>query len=116
VELTIWDRFRRVVGSRYLRAALPDTHALGIHYGITMSMKTAISVEDSLMEQADKAARDLGLSRSGLIAAALRDYLLHRSRSQVTEQLNRAYANEPSTDERRLVRRLKTKLPSKDRW
>ena len=79
-------------------------------------MKTAISVEDSLMEQADKAALDLGLSRSGLIAEALRDFLFQWSRSQVTEQLNRAYANEPSKDEMRLVRKLKSKLPSKDRW
>lgn len=88
----------------------------GMHYGITRSMKTAISVEDSLMEQADKAALDLGLSRSGLIAEALRDFLFQWSRSQVTEQLNRAYANEPSKDEMRLVRKLKSKLPSKDRW
>ena len=39
--------------------------------GITKSMKTAISMDDSLMEQADDAARELGLSRSGLIAQAL---------------------------------------------
>jgi metal-responsive CopG/Arc/MetJ family transcriptional regulator len=41
-------------------------------------MKTAISVEDAPMEKADDAARDLGLSRSGLIAEALREYLLRR--------------------------------------
>ncbi len=36
--------------------------------GITNGMKTAISVEDALMEEADGAARDLGVSRSALIA------------------------------------------------
>jgi len=36
-------------------------------------MKAAISLEDKLMVQADAAAR--GLSRSGLVAEALRDYL-----------------------------------------
>ena len=37
-------------------------------------MKKAIFVEDDLMKQADEAARDLGLSRSGLIADALREF------------------------------------------
>ena len=88
----------------------------GMQSGITKSMKTAISVDDALMEQADEAARDLGLSRSGLIADALRDYLRKRRRSRITEQLNRAYSNVPSPHERRLVRKLRTKLPVQDRW
>ncbi len=84
--------------------------------GITNSMKTAISVDDSLMEQADEAARDLGLSRSGLIADALREYLKKRRQAQISEQLNRAYASVPGSQERRLVRKLKTKLPVLNRW
>ena len=84
--------------------------------GITKSMKTAISVDGALMEQADEAARDLGLSRSGLIADALRDYLRKRRRTRITELLNQAYATEPGPDERRLVRTLRTKLPIQDRW
>ena len=79
-------------------------------------MKTAISVDDALMEQADAAARDLGLSRSGLIADALRDYLRKRRRVRTTEQLNVAYSNVPSADERPLVRKLRAKLPIQDRW
>jgi metal-responsive CopG/Arc/MetJ family transcriptional regulator len=84
--------------------------------GITNGMKTAISVEDALMEQADDAARDLGLSRSGLIAEALREYLLRRRQARVSDRLNQAYANGLSPTERRLVRKLKTKLPTPDRW
>jgi len=79
-------------------------------------MKTAISVEDALMEQADDAARDLGLSRSGLIAEALREYLLRRRQARVSDRLNQAYANGLRPHERRLVRKLKTKLPTPDRW
>ena len=79
-------------------------------------MKTAISMDDSLMEQADEAARDLGLSRSGLIAEALRDFLRQRRRTRISELLNKAYANEPTPQERRLVRKLKTKLPVQDSW
>ena len=87
-----------------------------MHHGITKSMKTAISVDDSLMEQADEAAQYLGLSRSGLIADALRDYLRNRRRASISEQLNQAYSKAPNADERRLVRKLRTKLPVRDRW
>ena len=79
-------------------------------------MKTAISLEDSLMEQADSAARDLGLSRSALIAQALQDYLRRRRQSTISEQLNQAYSDQPDPAERRLVRKLKTKLSNADRW
>ncbi len=79
-------------------------------------MKTAISVDDALMQEADQAAHELGLSRSRLVADALREYLKNRRRARITEQLNQAYAKEPSPDERRLVRRLKTKLSIPDRW
>jgi metal-responsive CopG/Arc/MetJ family transcriptional regulator len=79
-------------------------------------MKTAISVEDSLMAQADEAARDLGLSRSALIAQALHDFLKERRRSRTTEQLNQAYADEPRPDETHLIRKLKTKLPVQNGW
>lgn len=79
-------------------------------------MKTAISVDDALMQQADEAARDLGLSRSRLISDALREYLQKRRRTLITEQLDRVYSNVPSVTERRLVRKLRTKLPAKDQW
>ena len=79
-------------------------------------MKTAISMDDALMAQADEAARDLGLSRSGLIAEALREYLRKRRQTQITEQLNQAYANEPTPKERSLTRKLKSKLPVRDTW
>ena len=81
--------------------------------GITNSMKTAISVEDTLMQQADDAARELGLSRSALVAQALRDFLRQRHRAQITEQLNRAYA-EPSPAEQILVQKMRKNFPIQD--
>ena len=79
-------------------------------------MKTAISVDDALMEQADQAAQSLGMSRSALIAEALRSFLRQRRQAGITEQLNRAYAGESTPEERRLVKRLKNKLPVQNRW
>jgi metal-responsive CopG/Arc/MetJ family transcriptional regulator len=79
-------------------------------------MKTAISVDDALMEEADAVARHLGLSRSRLISDALRDYLRQRRAAQITQQLNQVYATTPDAHDRRLGRKLKAKLPIQDQW
>jgi metal-responsive CopG/Arc/MetJ family transcriptional regulator len=79
-------------------------------------MKTAISLQDSLMQQTDAAAKDLGLTRSGLIAEALRQYLRNRRRTLIAEQLNQAYPDTPTQTEKQLTRKLRTKLPIPDRW
>jgi predicted transcriptional regulator len=79
-------------------------------------MKTAISVDDVLMEQADAAARDLGLSRSRLISDALREYLKKRRRARIAEQLNRAYGDGQTAEERLLVRQMRSKLRALDPW
>ncbi len=79
-------------------------------------MKTAISVDDELMREADEAARDLGLSRSGLVAVALRGFLQQRRQSHITEQLNKVYTGETRPEERELVRKFRTKMTIRDRW
>jgi metal-responsive CopG/Arc/MetJ family transcriptional regulator len=84
--------------------------------GMIKGMKTAISVDDALMQEADEVARNLGLSRSRLIADALRDYLRKRRGMQITQQLNDTYSDVPSGDERRLVQKLKAKMTVQDRW
>ena len=58
-------------------------------------------------------ARELGISRSALVAQALRDFLRQRHRAQITEQLNRAYA-EPSPSERILIRKIRAKFAIQD--
>ncbi len=68
------------------------------------------------MEQTDNAARELGLSRSGLIAEALRRYLRDRRQAGVSERLDEAYAKVPNSEERPLVRKLRSKLPALDPW
>lgn len=84
--------------------------------GMIPGMKTAISVDDALMEEADAVARHLGLSRSRLISDALRDYLRQRRAAQITQQLNQVYAATADADSRRLGRKLKAKLPIQDQW
>lgn len=75
-----------------------------------------MSIHDSLLAQADQAARDLGLSRGELIAEALRFFLRQHRQAQFTGQLNRAYEARPTPRERLFTRKLKTKLPVTDAW
>jgi len=56
-------------------------------------VKTAISLPQALFEEANEAARDMKVSRSRLIALALKDYLRQRENDRLLEQLNEAYAD-----------------------
>lgn len=59
-------------------------------------MKTAISLPDDLFAAADALATRLGMSRSGLIAAALAEFVAKHRASKVTERLDAVYSAEAS--------------------
>ena len=52
-------------------------------------MKTAISLPDKLFEEAETAAKGLGVSRSKLIQTALEEFLQRRRDEEVTASINR---------------------------
>jgi hypothetical protein len=85
--------------------------------GYTSGMKAAISVDDHLLSEADLAAREMGLSRSRLIATALEAYLRLRRQNEITERLNEVFA-EPDPAAARTVKLMKTKFRStlKENW
>ena len=58
-------------------------------------MKTAISLPDTVFEELDATAKELGISRSELIRTALEDFLRRRRASETTERLNRSYTENP---------------------
>ena len=80
-------------------------------------MKTAISIETHLLEEADRTAQKLGVSRSRLVAMALKDYLKQSRNREIVEQLNRIYG-EPAGTERPSSKQRKAKFHSivKDSW
>jgi len=59
---------------------------------LKVDMKTAISVDGHLLIEADRFAREMGLSRSRLFSLALEAYLRRQRQQKMTEQLNLAYA------------------------
>jgi len=81
-------------------------------------MKTAISIEDSLLEEADATARRMGVSRSRLFALALGDFLHRQRRERMLLRLNEVYGSEHESPEKRLLKPIMAKFRRtvKDRW
>lgn len=81
-------------------------------------MKTAISIDDELMQEADDAARRLGVSRSRLFALAVGHFLERQRREQMLTRLNQVYADHAEPLEKRLLKGIKVKVRRtvKERW
>jgi metal-responsive CopG/Arc/MetJ family transcriptional regulator len=62
--------------------------------GYTEFMKTAISIPDSLFEEADRLAKTRGWSRSELYANAVTAYVNSERFSGVREKLDAVYGND----------------------
>jgi metal-responsive CopG/Arc/MetJ family transcriptional regulator len=85
---------------------------------VVHTMKTAISLEESLLEEADDLARKMHVSRSRLVSLALRDYLEHRRREDRLDRLNEVYGESSEAGEARLLPKMKAKFQRtiKDGW
>ena len=81
-------------------------------------MKTAISIDDGLLQEADKTARLMGLSRSRLFAMAVGDFLQRQRREQMLLRLNEVYAGgmEPAETPPLQGIRAKVRRAVKERW
>lgn len=73
-------------------------------------MKTAVSLDDDLLQQADEAARQMGLSRSRFFAAAIFEFLQQKKKENMLDQLNETYAEGITPIEKRLLKGMKAKL------
>ena len=72
------------------------------------SVKTAISVEKSLLDKIDAAAKNLSVSRSKFFALAAEKYL-HRIETQaLIDKLNEAYSEGLDDTEKKVLKGMKT--------
>jgi hypothetical protein len=62
-----------------------------LYFCYTFNMKTAISLPDRIYLEAEKTARNLGISRSTLYLNALTEYLKKNNRENITQRLNEVY-------------------------
>lgn len=66
------------------------------------AVKTAISIEKNLFDQADEYARTMKVSRSRLFVIALQEFFEHQKNRELLSQINAAYADEPDSTEQTL--------------
>lgn len=71
------------------------------------NIKTAISLQKSLFEQAEALADELQISRSRLFSLALQDFIRRSHNQQLFEKLNTVYKGETDTTEQTLRRRMR---------
>jgi len=67
-----------------------------------LAIKTAISIEKSLFDQAENIARTMKVSRSKLFVIALQDFIEHQKNKEMLAQINAAYSDEPDEMEQTL--------------
>ena len=78
-------------------------------------MKTAISVPDDVFQAGERLAERLALSRSGLYAKALREFLARHDDDEITRRLNEVYEHESSALDP-VVSRIAARSLPKESW
>lgn len=77
-------------------------------------MKTAISLPDSVFNEAEALAQQLGLSRSELYTKALQTFLKKYNRDQILHKLNQVYSQESSELDPMMAKMQFVSLPRED--
>jgi hypothetical protein len=81
--------------------------------------KTAISIDDCLLEETDQIAQELDIPRSQVISLALSDFNQRYRNRQLLSQINEAYADPPDADEAgtwEIIRSQRNKLGKHEEW
>jgi metal-responsive CopG/Arc/MetJ family transcriptional regulator len=71
------------------------------------AIKTAISIEKDLFDQAEIIARTMKVSRSKLFVIALQDFIEHQKNKEMLAQINAAYNDEPDASEQALRKKVR---------
>jgi len=82
-------------------------------------VKTAISIDNSLLEETGNIAQELDIPRSQVVSLALEDFIRRYRNKQLLAQINDAYADAPDSDEAgtmEIIRSHRKKLGEHDEW
>jgi metal-responsive CopG/Arc/MetJ family transcriptional regulator len=74
------------------------------------SIKTAISVEERLLDEVSRHSKRMGVSRSRFFADAAREYLARFDRESLIKRINEANKEGADASERRYLKTLKRNL------
>ena len=64
------------------------------------TIKTAISIQKSLFEQAESLAQQLNMSRSHLFGLAIETFVKNHQNQILLDEINQAYSDEPDPSEK----------------
>jgi len=64
-----------------------------------MTIKTAISLNETLFEKVEALAKELAISRSRLFSLAVEEYIKKHENQHLLRELNAAYADQPDLEE-----------------
>ncbi len=78
-------------------------------------MKTDISLPDSIFEEAEAVAQQLGISRSELYTEALKAYLRRHNQERTLSKLNEVYSQQSSDLDTVMAKMQFVSLP-KENW
>jgi len=73
------------------------------------SVKTAISIEESLFKEADELATEMNTSRSKLFAMAISEFIQRQKNQKLFEKINTAYDDMPDALEKEQQQAMKAK-------
>ena len=73
------------------------------------SVNTAISLEENLFNQVNQLANDMHVSRSKLFTLAVKDFLKKQESNKLLAQLNAAYSDAPSEEEKSISKAMHRK-------
>jgi metal-responsive CopG/Arc/MetJ family transcriptional regulator len=63
------------------------------------TIKTAISIQKTLFEQAESLAQQLNISRSHLFGLAIETFVKNHQNQILLDEINQAYSDEPDPNE-----------------
>lgn len=72
--------------------------------------KTAISIQESLFDEAEGMARRLKISRSRLFVLALGDYIQRQQNRELLTKINAAYSGESDAHEKVMRRKARKRF------
>jgi len=71
------------------------------------TIKTAISIDKSLFEQAETLAQQLRVSRSWLFALAVESYIKRHQSQALLNEINSSYTDQPDPSEQKRLSRMR---------
>ncbi|MEK6794951.1 MAG: hypothetical protein AABZ39_09255 [Spirochaetota bacterium] len=78
-------------------------------------MKTAVSLPDALYAKAEKTAKRLGMTRSGLFAKAIEEFVGTHNPADITERLNTVFSSHDSTIDGP-IHAMQSRVLKKESW